>query len=265
VFGVAIASAAFPLLARHAKEPDHFTDTLRRALRLALYIGVPATVGLSIVGADAISVLYGHGRTGWEGDAIARATAVLTGFSVGIWAYSVNQVLTRAFYAQGDTRTPMIVSLAMIAVNVTLNLTLIWIPGVRESGLAWSTAISAVVQALVLGVVCSKMLRTIGAHQRMFDGRGMGAMAKVLGASAIMGGAVWMLLRWLPPTSPFKPGMLPAVVTSDWAWQVVRVVLGTGVGGVVYLLLSRVMRMAEMQWLLHRAVRETTASSSAAE
>lgn len=256
VFGVAIASAAFPLLARHAKEPDHFTDTLRRALRLALYIGVPATIGLSLTGYDAVAVLYGHGRLGWQGESLARASAVLTGFSVGIWAYSVNQVLTRAFYAQGDTRTPMVVSLAMIAVNVALNLTLIWIPGVRESGLAWSTAISAVLQTIVLGVLCSRMLRRIGAHEPMFDTHGTAATAKVLAASAIMGGMVWALLRVLPATSPLTSAAIPRALASDWAWQVVRVALGTGVGGVVYLGLSKLLRMAEMNWLFHRAVRE---------
>jgi putative peptidoglycan lipid II flippase len=267
VFGVAIASAAFPLLARHAKEADHFTDTLRRALRLSLYIGVPATVGLSLVGYDAIAVLYGHGKTGWSADGLMRASAVLTGFSVGIWAYSVNQVLTRAFYAQGDTRTPMVVSLVMIAVNVTLNLTLIWIPGVRESGLAWSTAISAVLQAVVLGVMCSRMLRTMGAHERMFDGRGMSAMAKVLGASAIMGGLVWITLRVMPAASPLTMagGWVPKVVASDWAWQVIRVAAGTGVGGASYLLLSRVMRMAEMKWMFHRAVADSAVTENVGE
>ncbi|HMN41514.1 MAG TPA: murein biosynthesis integral membrane protein MurJ [Phycisphaerales bacterium] len=258
VFGVAIASAAFPLLARHAKEPDHFTDTLRRALRLALFVGVPATVGMSLIGPDAIGVLYGHGRLGWTGASIVRASAVLTGFSIGIWGYSLNQVLTRAFYAQGDTRTPMTVSLAMIAINVVLNLSLIWIPGVRESGLAWSTAISAMLQALVLGILCTRMLRRVGAHEPMLDAHATGATAKVLVASAIMGGLVWTLLRLLPTASPLVSPTIPRALASDWAWQVVRVALGTGVGGVAYLALSNLLRMAEMKWLFHRAVREPT-------
>ena len=46
--------------------------------------------------------------------------------SYGLWAYSMNHVMTRAFYAQHDAKTPMRIALVMVALNVTLNLALIW-------------------------------------------------------------------------------------------------------------------------------------------
>jgi putative peptidoglycan lipid II flippase len=239
VFGIAIASAAFPLLARHAKDADQFTDTLRRAIRLSLYIGLPASVGLILLRTDAVAILYGHGHTGWSQESIARAAHILAAFSTGIWAYSLNQVFTRAFYAQGDTATPMKVSLAMILLNVALNLTLIWIPGVRESGLAWATAASAVGQSIILGTLCSRMLRRIGAHHQILDAHARSAIAKSLFATAIMAGLVWAFLHFYP-------------TPTTWLWQVIRTLLATGLGGIVYLALSQLFKLAELKWLLHR-------------
>jgi putative peptidoglycan lipid II flippase len=239
VFGIAIASAAFPLLARHAREPDHFTETLRRAVRLSLYVGFPATLGLILLRTEAVSLLYGHGHTGWSEPSIRRASHILGAFSTGIWAYSLNQVFTRTFYAQGDTATPMKVSLLMIVLNVALNLSLIWIPNVREAGLAWSTAISAILQSIILGTLCARMLRRLGAHHRVLDHHARVAIAKSLLATALMGAAVWLLLR-LYPSPP------------TWAMQLVRTLLAIGLGGIVYLALSQALRLAELKWLLHR-------------
>jgi len=247
VFGVSIAAAVFPLLARHAKEPDHFADTLRRGLRLSLYIGLPATIGLILVRTEAVGVLYGHGKTGWDPAALARAAAVLAGFAVGIWAYSLNQVFTRVFYSQGDTKTPMKVSLAMIAVNLALNLTLIW--PLREAGLAWATAASAVLQTAILAALCARMLRRLGgptAHGIVADAHARLAVAKVVLASALMGATVWTVLWLLSIAQPL------ATSVSPWAWQLIRLLIATAVGGGVYLVLSKVLRIAELKWLLHR-------------
>ncbi len=261
VFGISIASAIFPLLSRHAKEPDHFVDTLRRGLRLALYIGLPATLGLILVRHEAIEVLYGSGRTGWTPEAVARAANVLAAFSVGIWAYSLNQVLTRAFYAQGDMRTPMSVSFAMIAVNVALNFTLIWIPGVRESGLAWATAISAILQTLILAALCKKMLTNLGAQHQLADPHARTAAMKIGAATLTMAMLVYALLTILPTTSPFASPALPSWLATAWSWQLTRLALASVLGGLTYLVLSRLLKIPEMNWLLHRA--PAAASSSA--
>ncbi|MEM1423959.1 MAG: lipid II flippase MurJ, partial [Planctomycetota bacterium] len=52
VFGIAIATAVFPALARAAKDAGDFAQTLGRGLRVSLFVGVPATLGLLVVGPD---------------------------------------------------------------------------------------------------------------------------------------------------------------------------------------------------------------------
>jgi putative peptidoglycan lipid II flippase len=240
VFGIAVATAAFPLLARHAKDPEHFADTLARALRLSLYIGLPASAGLILVRHDLTGVLFGHGQTGWEPDSLARSAAVLTGFSAGIWAYSLNHVLTRVFYAKGDTATPMRVSLWMVGLNFTLNASLIWLPGVRESGLAWGTSIAATVQCAVLWFLAKRLLATGARPAPLLDAPARAAIAKAAVATLLMSLCVYAALWLLPPG-------------QGWTLQALRLCVALLTGGVTYLAASLILNSPEWKWLLGRA------------
>lgn len=241
VFGIAVASAAFPLLARHAKDNEHFVDTLRRAVRMSVYVGIPASAGLILVRHEAVGVMFGHGKTGWSVEDLAKAASVLTGFAAGVWAYSLNHVFTRTFYAKGDTLTPMRVALAMVGLNLVLNVTLIW--RLQEAGLAWGTSIAAIVQCGVLGVLARRMLGREGWAGGMLDRPTMRAAGKVVLATVVMSACVWAALRAMPDA--------PAGV-SAWVWQATRLGVGLGVGGASYLGLSLVLGMREWRWLLGR-------------
>lgn len=241
VFGIAVAAAAFPLLARHAKENDHFVDTLRRAVRMSVYIGIPASAGLILVRHEAVGVMFGHGKTGWTPADLAKAAAVLAGFSAGVWAYSLNHVFTRTFYAKSDTMTPMRVALAMVGLNLVLNVTLIW--RLQEAGLAWGTSIAAIVQCVVLGALARRMLGREGWSGGMLDAASVRAAMKVVLATCGMSVCVWATLRWMP------------AATADghtWTWQAVRLGVGLAAGGASYMGLTLALRMPEWKWLIGR-------------
>lgn len=249
VFGIAVATAVFPLLARHAAQAGSgggglgeasgdwsaFALTLRRGVRLSIFIGLPASVGLVFVAPSLTAVLYGHGSSGFSAQGVERASAVVVGFAVGVWAYSVNHVLTRAFYAMGDTSTPMRVSLAMVVLNLGLNLTLIW--SLREAGMAWATSIAAVVQTCVLGTLLRRRLAGIGAAVPGDEPSLARGVLRVVAASAIMGTAVWATLWALPEG-------------RTWTDQLLRAAAATGVGGAVYLAAAVALRTHELWWLL---------------
>lgn len=234
VFGIAVATAAFPALSRVAGDSVRFGEMFTRGLRLSLFIGVPASVGLLIVGEPLIRVLYtGGGGNGFSDEGVARAGAVLGGYAVAVWAYSLNQLLTRAFYARGDTRTPMTVALGMVGVNIVLNLVLIW--WLREAGLAWSTAVCAIGQtALLLWM----------AGRKMDVGLNLGAMLRavmmVVIGSGVMGVCVWGVGR---------------AVGADGSWLrgVFAVGLMTLTGAVVYGLWSIWAKMDELGWLIAKS------------
>lgn len=233
VFGIAVATAVFPLLARHAHHDEEFVATLRRGLRLSFLIGMPASIGLVLIRHDATAVLYGHGGSGFSAAGVERAASVLLGFAPGIWAYSLNHVLTRTFYAKGDTRTPMFVSMAMVLLNLALNLVLIW--RLRESGLAWATSTSATLQCAALLVLVRKHIGPASP----IDLAAIRGAARVLFATGFMAAAV-LSVQWL---------LGPR--TTWWA-QLGGVVAGATTGGIAFLAAARLLRVEELSWLLDR-------------
>jgi len=230
VFGIAVATVVFPILSRRAEDATAFGDHLRRGLRLSLFIVLPASAGLALVAGDLIRVLYTGLGGGLSEEGVRRAVAVLAGYAAGVWAFSANQILARAFYARGDTITPMRVALAMVALNLALNLTLIW--WLREAGLAWATTLTAVLHAGILFVLIRRRLGVwaIDAHART-------ALVRVASAVAVMAMLV-LAARTLMGD--------PASWTATLARLGVMLVVGMG----SYALLARGLRLPELAWLL---------------
>lgn len=231
VFGIAVATAVFPMLSRTVDEPHEFLQTLRRGVRLSVYIGLPASAGLVLVRDPLMAVTYSGGG-GFNAAAVGRSAAVLMGYAPAVWAYSLNHVFTRAFYATGDTRTPMKVAVGMVALNFALNLVLIW--WLREAGLAWATSLSAMLQCFVLGALVH---RKLGA--RVIDAPTAAGLARIGVAVAIMASAVGLGL-WMWPAG------------TTWPAHLARTGGLCLLGGAAYLAASRVLRTPELSWLLHR-------------
>lgn len=232
VFGIAVATAVFPMLSRFADEPERFSSTLRRAVRLSLFIGLPASVGLVLVRDQAMGVLFRFGGRGMTAENVSSAALVLAGFAPGIWAYSLNHVFTRTFYARGDTMTPMKIAVAMVGLNFLLNITLIW--WLREAGLAWSTSIAAMVQCGVLAIVCRAKFGVSVIERSAV----LGVLRLVL-VTAAMGVAVWLALKFMPAGTGWKHDAIGLGVAS---------VLGAG----AYAGLALATKAPEIRWILER-------------
>lgn len=235
VFGIAVATAIFPALSRASDDHDSFIDLLRHGVRLSLFIALPASVGLALVSRDVVTVLYSGPGGGFSDDGVVRGAAVLVAYSVGIWAYSLNQLWTRGFYARGDTRTPMNVALLMVLLNLTLNVALVFLTPLREAGLAWATAAAAIVQCVLLPVLLARRLRA-----PLTDAPTRRGLARTLVLTMAMLGLL-LVLQWL----------LPAPQSwRSWAWHLLAT---AGSGGVLYLALARLLRFDELSWLLQRS------------
>ncbi len=241
VFGIAVATAVFPLLSRSADRPDDFQFHLQRGIRLSLFIGLPASIGLLLVRDDMVRVLFGGGGSFSE-EGLVRSGLVLAGFAPAIWAYSLNHVLTRAFYARGDTRTPMRLAVGAVLLNLTLNLTLVWRLG--ESGLAWATGISATVQCLLLLWLARRVLGVTP-----IDGPTRAALSRLALASMLMGVCVWLVLELLP-------------AGAGWWMRALRLAAGVGVGAMAYAAICRAMGLPELRWIFERAPRGSGAGQA---
>lgn len=235
VFGIAVATAAFPLLSRHAGDPARFAATVRRGLRLSLFIALPATAGLVVVGEPLVRTLYTGMGDGFSDEGVRRAAAVLTGYAAAVWAYSLNQLYTRAFYAAGDTSTPMRIAVSMVGLNLVLNVVLIW--WLREAGLAWSTAISATLQTALL----ARAARVKLLGESVLDREtGRAVLGHVLGGLAVAVATGGLLWAWSEP--------------AGWGAGAARTGAAVALGMAVYAGWAVARGLPELRWLLGRSV-----------
>jgi len=185
LFGVAIAAATLPEIARSAARArmDEFADTLGRSLRMSLFLAIPSSVGLAVLGRSMIGAVYQWGR--FQAFDTRQTAAALACYSVGLAGYSAIKLLAPAFYALNDARTPMLVSVASIAINLAAALLLVKQVGMGHAGLALSTSIVALAGAAALLGMLHARLASMDAAM---DVRKLAASAlKICSAAAAMG------------------------------------------------------------------------------
>jgi putative peptidoglycan lipid II flippase len=182
LFGVAVGTVALPTLSRHvaAGDTSALHRTLRQSLELIAALCVPAAVGLAVYGVPIIGLIYEHGRFRHV-DTIAAAQALMA-YSVGLAGYAGIKVLAPAFYALEDARTPMLVSVISILVNVTLNWMLVRMLGLGHVGLALSTSAVALGNCALLYVFLRRRIGGLGGH--------LGATLVRIGIAAATMGAI---------------------------------------------------------------------------
>ncbi len=199
IFGMAVSTAAFPTLAENVARGrmDRVRGTIMETLRSILFMSIPSSIGLIVVGLPIIQVLLQHGHFSLS---MAESTAVpLAFFALGLAGLSSVEILTRSFYALRDSRTPVIVSVAQFVLKIALSLILIDVAvwGVQwgMGALAFSTSIAALLEAAVLYWLL---------HQRVgLPVREIGIfIARVVLAAIVMGLCV-LLVRFVLDHIPF--------------------------------------------------------------
>ena len=243
VFAIALATVVFPVLSQQAVHRDFagLARTASHGVRLMVFVGIPAGLGIILVCDPLIRLFLGHGRFAEAPDAVARTAWVAGVFSIGLWAYSVNHIFLRAFYALEDIRTPLRVALLAAGLNLLLNLILVW--PLAEVGLALSTVIAAVFKVGVLAWLLNGRCENL-------EWRAIGSSAvRTLAASAAMAAVTWAAVRWAAPMLPLAGRQLYAVQLFG----------GIAVGGGVFALVARLLRMSELKDLLVRPPREAHA------
>ncbi|PKN78268.1 MAG: murein biosynthesis integral membrane protein MurJ, partial [Chloroflexi bacterium HGW-Chloroflexi-9] len=148
VIGMAISTAVFPTMAQQAAASELvlLRASLSRALRIILFLSVPASAGLIVLSAPAVRVLLERGA--FDADSTALVVGALVVYGLGIFAHSGVEILSRGFYALSDTRTPVAVAVVAMAMNVAFAALLLSPFGVR--GLAGAASLSATLEFLLL-------------------------------------------------------------------------------------------------------------------
>ena len=184
LFGVAMASATLPSISRSAAagNMDEFRKTLSKSLGVVFLLTLPSSVGLIVLGKSIIGSIYQGGK--FQVYDTHQTAVALSCYAVGLSGYAALKVVTPAFYALGDARTPMFVSLASVAINYAVAVTMLRVVRLGHAGLALSTSAVALFTFLTLFAILRSRIGGV-------YGRELAAgIGKVGLASIVMGVAV---------------------------------------------------------------------------
>lgn len=227
VIGLSLAVALFPTLSEYAarKQMKQYHASFRVTMNNVIFLSLPASVGLAVMATPLIRFMYQQGA--FDQAATAATAQALIFYSIGITAYSTVHVLSRAYYALSDTRTPVVVSSFSMLVNLTFSLLLIGPMG--HGGLALAYSVTGIFNALVMTLWLHRKVGAMGGQSMVTTG------LKTSAASAAMGLVVWALTRGLDMVLP----------VGEKSAQGVVVISGLVAGVLVFLALSRIMGMEE--------------------
>lgn len=189
VLALSISTVAFPSLAALFSRGDRegFASLLDRTMRPLLFLSIPASLGLYMLGEQIITVIFEGGNfTSASTDLVAAA---LTWFAIGLVGYGLTEIVTRVFYATRDTRTPVITGILTIILNIILAALLIDSLGIEGLAIALSatTAAEAVIMLLFLRYRSGQV----------FSAGFLGWLVRVILATAMMGVVIGITDGWL--------------------------------------------------------------------
>jgi len=257
VFGIALATAIFPLLSQKAGEEDHegLADVFARGLRISVFVALPASAGLVFVAHPLVAALYEHGK--FAAEQTDRVSGVLVCYSLGMVAYFAQHIIVRTFYAMHDSKTPARIAVWMVLVNFAMNLSLVFV--LQERGLALATAACAFIQVTILLVILARRFAAVPSVGRVSPAEDAGG-EDMAGKTrpTVVRAQLWPSVgRSVLCTGVSTFAMVAALtLTRSHMLRSVGPILETivlvVVGVVVYALASRFLRAPELVMLLRR-------------
>jgi putative peptidoglycan lipid II flippase len=229
IIGVPLGIVLLPSMSRAIAtgEIGEYGRLVLRSLRLLLYVMLFLTAVGIVLRREAVTLLFNYGR--FDERAIQLTSDTLLFFLVGLAAHSLIAILARAFYADKDTRTPVLAAVLAVVVNVVVSVATFGNLGLQ--GLALGIAIGAWVEAAVL---------TLLLHRRM-EGVGLeslgGALAQFSLGAVLAGLAAAIVVQLAQGTVGSDPGKVAILGLSAAAF---------GAAAAVYLVYSRLLHIPEL-------------------
>ncbi len=185
ILAISVATVVFPLFSRYASRGDRqgLREATNRALRLSLFMGIPAGVGLIVLARPLVTLICLHGN--FTSDDVSRTAPILQMYCLGMGAYFCNHILLRAFFAQKDTATPLRIAGVLAAVNMLLVVTGVFTP-LRAQAIGLASACTATANTLLLVRVLRRRWGRFGGR-RVLASAARGAVATAAMAGAALG------------------------------------------------------------------------------
>ncbi|HBG82045.1 TPA: murein biosynthesis integral membrane protein MurJ [candidate division CPR2 bacterium] len=234
VFGIAIATAAFPYLseALSSKRQEDFRKAFSWSFKRILYFMIPASVGIIVLRAQIVRLIFGIGNFDWSS---TEPTAYVLGiFGFGLVAQGLLPLLTRTFYVLQDTKTPLKIAIIGMVINALgtiflpgLSLTLpqiIYNPSIGFYVLwyQFTLGVGGIALAFIAAGFVTMFMSYIVLHKRLgnlHDADIIKDFVKILLASIIMGIVAHYALYLFDPLvqnsgGKIAKGLLPQTILS---------------------------------------------------
>ncbi len=244
LFGVAVGTAAIPVLSRLASEgkTKDFRDTISSSMNLVFLLTLPSACGLIVLGEPIIRLIYERGK--FDATATSMTAIALAGYSIGLTGYAAIKILSPAFYAMNDAKTPMIIALASIVVNFLggyylrelfshYGVTPETPHGYGHVGVALATSIVALVNFFALAIIMRRRIKRL-------NGRAIiASFVKIAIASAVLSAVCYFVYH-------FMLGRFG----SDGFWlRFAEAFVPIGIGGLSFLIVAKLLRVHELEQL----------------
>ena len=223
LFVMSISTVMYPMISKMASEQNlrGLKNTLSEAIGMINIMVIPATVGAIIFAEPIVDLLFGRGA--FTPEAAAMTSSALKFYSIGMLAFGLREILSRAFYALQDTKTPMVNGAIAVGLNIVLNIILSRYLGI--GGLALATSIAGIVATILLFITLRKKIGGFGLHEITSSFGKMTVASIVMG---IMAGAVYRYFGTVFGSS-------------------LSLILAIGVGALSYFVLIYFLRVPEVQ------------------
>ncbi len=237
IFGVSLAQATLPRVSAQWVSGEHQRAlmTLEKSLVQSFAINLPAAAGLAFLAHPIIEVLFQHGQ--FSSSDTAQTALALAAYSVGLAAYSGVKVVVPAFYAFGNTRTPVISSMLSVALTIAFNLVAVRLIGFWGLALGTSVAAYGNLSFLVLNLRRLARAKDLDWSVSRISVRFLIHTALSLG----VGAGCWGASRWITALQVWREGVV---------YQVGGVMFLSLFGLIELVFLARVFRVRETNEIL---------------
>jgi putative peptidoglycan lipid II flippase len=188
LFGLSIAQATFPTLSKKAKDHPEFLAVLIPSINQILYLTLPVSVLLIVLRIPIVRLVYGVDAFDWNATVMTGMT--LACLSISIAAQSLMYLLSRAFFALKNTKTPLVITAISVLVNVSLSYVFVLVLHKPVYFLALSLSIANILSAVL-------MLAALHWHIKLPKVEMAVSLSKILIATFIMGFTLYIPIKLL--------------------------------------------------------------------
>ena len=208
-------------------------------LRYILLLAIPVFAACVTLNELIMRTLFFNSSRMTEAD-VALTASILAFYSSALITQSINTILTRAFYACNETKTPMLTGLSIICLNILLSVLFYYYTGIGVRGMALTYAISSLVNTVLLVFLLNRKVPSLNALGGL-----RAYLAKTGGAALAMSAALIMLNRLLPAGFVAGPFSLSLKLR-----QVLLLDANTAVGALIYFGLLVLFRLPEISVIM---------------